>query len=324
MITFAWPYLFFLLPLPYIVYRFFKGRTFYESAPLKVPDLDDFTGFQQAGVFSIPKKNLVLASLIWLSLVTAAARPQWVGEMVALPQAGRDLLLAVDLSGSMQTQDFESNGKMVDRLTALKMIMSDFIERRKGDRIGLVLFGSQAYIQTPLTFDLATVKQLLMESAIGLAGNETAIGDAIGLSVKQLRNSPAASRVLILLTDGNSNAGELKPEKAAEIAARENLKIYTVAIGSKEMLVQTIFGSHLVNPSSELDEETLKMVAEKTNGSYFRAYNMQELSQIYEQIDQLEKIDRSNSYWRPIEEIYFWPLVVALIGICIAVGSRII
>lgn len=234
------------------------------------------------------------------------------GKAVEIPQSGRDLMLAVDLSGSMQMQDFENHGHRVDRLTALKWIAGDFIERRKGDRIGLILFGTHAYLQTPLTFDLSTVKQLLNESAVGLAGNETALGDAIGLAVKQLRDSPHKSRVLILLTDGNSNAGELTPEKAAEIASHAQLKIYTVAIGSKEMVVQTIFGPQRVNPSANLDEKTLKMVAEKTGGEYFRANNTEELARIYQHIDRVEVIERDIQFYRPIEELYAWPLLFAL------------
>ena len=218
---------------------------------------------------SLPKLKTAFVFLIWLLLLTSGARPLWVGKIVEVPQSGRDLMLAVDLSGSMQTKDFEINGQFTDRLTALKLIASDFIERRKGDRIGLILFGTNAYLQTPLTFDIATVKQLLMEAAVGLAGKETAIGDAIGLAVKQLRDSPQASRVLILLTDGNNNAGELTPEKAAEIASHEKLKIHTVAIGSKEMLVPTIFGNKRVNPSAGIDEKALNLVAEKTGGNIF-------------------------------------------------------
>lgn len=314
MIDFAWPYVFLLLPLPWVVYQFFPPGRLHESAPLRVPELNDFSPFQHTLSASSLKPKYIFAFLIWLLLLTAAARPQWAGEIVEIPQSGRDLMIAVDLSGSMQIQDFELKGKYIDRLTALKAVASDFIERRKGDRIGLILFGTHAYLQTPLTFDIATVKQLLREAAVGLAGNETAIGDAIGLAVKQLRDSPQASRVLVLLTDGINNAGELTPEKAAEIAAHENLKIHTVAIGAKEIPVQTIFGIRHMQPSGEIDEKALKMVAEKTGGKYFRAYNTNELAQIYQEIDRLEYSERGNQYYRPTDEIYYWPLLFALIG----------
>lgn len=312
MIEFAWPYLFLLLPLPWIVYKLVPAYKMPETAALRIPELADFTGFQSASASSIPLLKSSLLFLIWCALLTSAARPQWIGDRIEIPQSGRDLMLAVDLSGSMQLPDFEINGKAVDRLTALKWIANDFIEKRKGDRIGLILFGSQAYLQAPLTFDTATVKQLLSESAVGLAGTDTAIGDAIGLAVKQLKNTPESSRVLILLTDGNNNAGELKPEKAAEIASHIHLKIYTVAIGSNEARIQTPFGTQRIK--SDIDEKTLMMVAEKTGGQYFRAYNTKELVQIYQHIDKLEKIEATKHYYRPTDEMYHWPLAAALIA----------
>lgn len=313
MIEFAWPYAFLLIPLPWIIYKLLPPSTFNKQAALRVPDLHDFHHFQQRSFLSSPKFKTLFVFLIWLALLTSAARPQWIGNMVEIPQSGRDLMLAVDLSGSMQIKDFEINDQHTDRLTALKLIVSDFIDRRKGDRIGLILFGSQAYLQTPLTFDIATVKQLLMESSVGLAGNETAIGDAIGLAVKQLRDTPQESRVLILITDGNHNTGELLPEKAAEIAAHEKLKIHSIAIGAKQMVVQTFFGPKQI-ANSDIDEKTLQMVAEKTGGQYFRAYNTSELVKIYQFIDQLESIKQTSQFYRPTDEIYHWPLGLAMIG----------
>ena len=323
MMEFAWPYVFLLIPLPWLVYKFLTPCNYNINAALKVPELKDFCHFQQQSTTSFPKFKAIFIFLIWLALLTSAARPQWIGKKVEIPQSGRDLMLAVDLSGSMQIKDFEINGQFTDRLSALKMIASDFIDRRKGDRIGLILFGTQAYLQTPLTFDVSTVKQLLKESVVGLAGNETAIGDAIGLAVKQLRDSPQASRVLILLTDGNNNAGELSPEKAAEIASHINLKVHTIAIGSNEMVVQTIFGTRSIHPSAEIDEKALKMVAEKTGGKYFRAHNTKELIQIYQDIDRLESIERKGQYYRPTEEMYDWPLLIALICIGILMSAQL-
>lgn len=313
MILFAWPFLFFLLPLPWLIFRFFPISQKRHHVQLIIPDLKDFDGFRtpasSSSFFSLKTLSLFL---IWSLLIASAARPQWVGKAVEIPQSGRDLMLAVDLSGSMQMEDFKINGRVVDRLTALKWIAGDFIEKREGDRIGLILFGTNAYLQTPLTFDLKTVKQLLHESAVGLAGNETDIGDAIGLAVKQMRESPSASKVLILLTDGNNNTGELTPKKAAEIAAHAQLKVHTVAIGSNEMMIQTFFGPQKINPSAEIDEKTLQEVAEKTGGQYFRAYNAAELVNIYDHINRLEVIERDFKTYRPIDELYFWPLLIAL------------
>lgn len=312
-IEFAWPYLFILIPLPWLVFKLLPASSYNENAMLRVPVFSDFSFFQSpASTSSTSRGKACFIFLIWLALLTSAARPQWVGNAVELPQSGRDLMLAVDLSGSMQIQDFEINGKILDRLSAIKLIASDFIERRRGDRIGLILFGTHAYLQTPLTFDVTTVKQLLMETAVGLAGPETAIGDAIGLAVKQLRDRPQASRVLVLITDGVNNAGELTPEKAAEIAANERLKIHTIAIGSKQTSVQTVFGARMMPPGAEIDEKSLKLVAEKTGGEYFRAYNTHELAQIYRHIDRLEQHEQANQYYRPIREMYYWPLGIAL------------
>lgn len=325
MIEFSWPYVFLLLPLPWVVYKFLPAIKFNQNAALKIPELDDFNTFQSELVRVVPSLKASLAILLWLALLTSAARPQWMGEAIEIPQSGRDLMLAVDLSGSMQIKDFEINKQYTDRLTALKLIASDFIDRRKGDRIGLILFGTNAYLQTPLTFDTATVKQLLKEAKVGLAGNETAIGDAIGLAVKQMRESPQASRVLILLTDGNNNAGQLTPEKAAEIASHAQLKVHTIAIGAENMLIQTPFGARNVKSSAKIDEKALKMVAEKTGGNYFRAYNTPELVQIYQDIDRLETIEQKAQYYRPTDEMYYWPLWVALtcIGLLLCYKSII-
>ncbi len=324
MIEFATPYVFLLLPLPLIFYFLIPQAKGSESAALKVPDIDDFAPFQRT--ISVRKRNfftLILTCLTWIALVTAAARPQWVKNPIQIPQTGRDLMLAVDLSGSMMMEDFEVRGRAVDRLTALKLILGEFIDRRKGDRLGLILFGSQAYMQTPLTFDTATVKQLLNEAVVGLAGKETAIGDAIGLAVKHLRDTPQESRVLILLTDGINNTGELSPEKAAELAANAKLKIYTVAIGSNEAIVQTLFGARRIHPSADIDEEGLKFVAEKTGGHYFRAYDTKDLVKIYQKIDQLEMMEKENKTYRPKDDIFTIPLLLALTLIGILAVVRV-
>ena len=313
MIQFAWPYIFLLFPLPWMVYRWISPCQKWQNVQLIVPDLVDFACFQKPFMASFSKIKYFCAFFIWLALLTAAARPQWVGENIEIPQSGRDLMLAVDLSGSMQMTDFKLNGQLVDRLTAIKGIVSEFIEKRKGDRIGLILFGSNAYLQVPLTFDRKTVIQLLNESAIGLAGGETAIGDAIVLAVKQLQGSPQKAKVLVLLTDGNNNAGALTPDKAADIAARAHLKIHTIAIGAKELLVRSFFGVQKINPSADIDEKTLQLIAEKTGGQYFRAYQTEELNQIYQHIDRLEVIERDAKYYRPLEEWYIWPLLFACI-----------
>jgi Ca-activated chloride channel family protein len=312
MIHFEWPWLLTALPLPLLVRWLLPANTPLEQSALKVPFLDDFSDAKTPLISKHQQWPLLLATIAWFLLVIACTRPQWLGEPIEQAVSGRDLMLAVDLSGSMEEQDFLINKNPVDRLTAIKWVASDFINRRIGDRIGLILFGTQAYLQTPLTFDRKTVLTLLNESAIGLAGENTAIGDAIGLAVKRLKNQPANSRVLILLTDGANTAGEVSPLKAAELAAASQLKIYTIGVGADEMIVRSFFGNRKVNPSRDLDENTLVKVAESTGGRYFRARNSEELNNIYMLLDKLEPVEKDKQYFRPRSELYFWPLSLAL------------
>jgi Ca-activated chloride channel family protein len=314
-IEFDWPWLFLLLPLPWLVGRLLPAVEGGEEAPLRVPELAPFASrvAGQGKRFSPPRLQQWLALLAWALLVSAAARPLWVGEALELPVSGRDLMLAVDLSGSMEAEDFLIQGRTINRLLATQVVAGDFIERRVGDRIGLILFGRHAYLQAPLTFDRKTVHTLLDEAAIGLAGKETAIGDAIGLAVKRLRAQKEGSRVLILLTDGANTAGEVDPLKAAELAAAAGLKIYTIGIGADEMQVHSLFGTRRVNPSRELDEKSLKAIAAATGGRYFRARDTGELSRIYALLDQLEPVARERQLYRPKQALYIWPLAAALL-----------
>ena len=314
MMQFEWPWLWLLLPLPWLLRWLLPAVPVHGDAALRVPFLDDFsTARGETGTAAQSRWPLWVAAMAWLLLIAALTRPQWLGDAIELPVSGRDLMLAVDLSGSMEVEDFQWQGELVNRLVATKVVASGFIDRRTGDRLGLILFGQQAYLQTPLTFDRETVKQLLLESAIGLAGKETAIGDAIGLAVKRLRDHPVNSRVLILLTDGANTAGEVDPLKAAELAADAGLKIYTIGIGADEMVVRSLFGTRRVNPSQDLDEKTLRTIAESSGGRYFRARDTQELEQIYRLLDELEPVDEESRYFRPVHALYPWPLAVALL-----------
>jgi Ca-activated chloride channel family protein len=315
-LTFAWVWLLLLLPLPWLVRRLLSAAPKASLQALRVPWFAMMTA-TQSGLMKKPLLAAV-ASLAWVLLVVAAARPQWVGEIETLPVTGRDLLLAVDISGSMDTQDMVLDRKAVNRLAVVKKVAGEFIQRRRGDRVGLVLFGSRAYLQTPLTFDTETTAILLEESEIGLAGRETAIGDAIGLAVKRLRDDAASERVLILLTDGANTSGEVQPMQATEFAAREDMTIYTVGVGADEMMVQDFFGSRLVNPSADLDEDTLKAIAERTGGAYFRARDAEALARIYEQLDELEPVESDQESIRPIDELFFWPLSAAFLLVLLA------
>lgn len=313
MIHFAWPWIFLLLPLPWLVRRLAPAAPPASGGVLYAP----FAPYLAASAGSSarpPRLGRTLALLlIWLLLLAAAARPQWLGEPGELPETGRNLMLAADLSGSMETPDLSPQGEEVTRLDVVKGVAGEFIERRQGDRVGLILFGSQAYLQAPLTFDRITVRQLLDQSMIGIAGRETAIGDAIGLAVKRMRQAPAGQAVMILLTDGANTAGQVAPRQAATLAAQAGLKIYTIGIGAETMRVRGLFGSHRVNPSADLDEETLKFIATTTGGRFFRAEDLNALKAVYQQIDALEPAAGSSRLVRPVTSLYPWPLAGALL-----------
>ena len=258
----------------------------------------------------------ICAVLAWIALVAAAMQPQWLGEPVALPASGRDLMLAVDVSGSMDERDMRVAGQRLNRLQAVQLLAGDFISRRQADRVGLVLFGRQAYVYSPLSLDRATVAALLAEAEVGLAGRETAIGDAIALAVKRLRDSPASDRVLILLTDGVSNAGNVQPDKAAELAAQSGVRVHTIGFGGDGG------GGLFQLRRAEIDEAQLQRIAEATGGRSFRARNTDELEQIYSLLDQIEPVEVDQRSFRPQRALFHWPLAAALALLLVAGALR--
>ena len=318
MLEFDYPWLLASLPLPLLL-RWLLPVKEQQDAALKVPFYQELasTSTSTRGALQNSRLSIALLSLIWLAALVAAAAPKWIGEPISLPSSGRDLLIAVDISGSMDTEDMVLNNRQVNRLSVVKQVVGDFVVRRESDRLGLVLFGSQAYLQAPLTFDRSTVNTLLQEAQLGFAGEKTAIGDAIGLAVKRLRARPESSRVLILLTDGANTSGEVTPLKAAELAKQEHIKIYTVGVGASAMTVPGLFGSNFgarrINPSADLDEGTLMKIAESTGGRYFRARNPEELNNIYTILDTLEPIEQNNEVFRPVRSLFYWPLALAFI-----------
>ena len=306
MMSFIWPWAFAILPLPFVLRLLLPRAKVTNDAALLVPDLSEY---QLDDKFTYTDKKslwpLLLYSLAWICLIIALARPQWTGDPIELPISGRDLILAIDISMSMDHK-IRNDLRSVKKITATKAVASAFIEKRVGDRIGLILFGDQAYVQSPLTFDRTTVNILLQEAVTGLAGQATAIGDAIGLAVKRLdksqqqlsanagQNKLSEDRVLILLTDGVSNRGEITPLKAAELAAKKGLKIHTIGIGNRG--------------TRELDETTLRKVAKITGGQYFRAYNTSDLVKIYALLDELEPVEKDVKSYRPVKTLFYIPL----------------
>jgi Ca-activated chloride channel family protein len=308
----AWPWVLLALPLPLIVRAVLPEARSMQNAGLKVPSLSYFsTVTGRSDRDHLLNWKTWLAAVAWVLLVLAAARPEKIGDELDVPVAGRNLMLAVDLSGSMDQKDFELGNRRVDRLTATKAVASDFIGRREGDRIGLILFGERAYLQVPLTLDRETVKILLMESMIGLAGEKTAIGDAITLAVKRIheQDEEPGEQVLILLTDGANTAGEIDPLKAAELAQQVGLRIYTIGIGAEQLEVSSLLGGRRqINPSADLDEATLTTIADLTGGKYFRATDTASLQDIYRLVDELEPVEEPEAGFRPVKSLYYWPL----------------
>jgi len=314
MIEFLWPWVFAMLPLPWLL-RHFMPRAGKREAALYVPFFRTLSRLD-ANPTHGNVRNITLATmaiLAWILLVTATARPQWIGDPIELPTTGRDLMLVVDISGSMEAQDMQLGGQGANRLQVVKSVVGDFVARRTGDRLGLILFAARAYTQAPLTFDRMTVETLLYEAQIGIIEeNATAIGDGIGLGVKHLRERPEASRVIIMLTDGVNNAGEVTPLQAGELAMREKVKVYTIGIGAESGASSSLFGPRSVNPSADLDVDTLTEIATSTGGQFFRARDRNELERIYTMLDELEPVDQEAETFRPIQSLFFWPLGVAL------------
>lgn len=316
----AWPWMLLWLPLPFLLRKLLPPVVSTREAGLKVPSFRGFSVLnERSEVEQLLNWRFWVAVVAWILLVLASARPQRIGDELDVPVSGRNLMLAVDLSGSMDAKDFELGNRRVDRLTATKAVASDFIGRREGDRIGLILFGERAYLQVPLTLDRETVNILLLESFIGLAGEKTAIGDAITLAVKRIheQGAEADEQVLVLLTDGANTAGEVDPLKAAELAQQIGLRIYTIGIGAEQMVVSSITGGlRRVNPSADLDEETLTRIADMTGGRYFRAKDTAGLQEIYRLLDEMEPVAEPEAGFRPVKSLYYWPLggAIALAG----------
>jgi len=312
MLRFTWWWAALLFPLPLFVYWFMPPAPEEHHVALRVPFFSEITNLGTHG-HGTPRSRMYLVLMAaWLLLLLAAARPQWVADPVGVTVSGRDLMLAVDISGSMKTQDLQMGGEYLSRLQVVKHVAGDFIERREGDRIGLILFGTRAYLQTPLTFDRRTVRTLLDESEIGLAGERTAIGDAIGLAVKRLKQRDTPHRVLILLTDGANTAGVIAPLRAAELAAATGLRIYTIGVAADELIVRDFLGTRRVNPAADLDESTLNHIAETTGGRYFRARETETLTKIYGLLDELEPIAAEDEYLRPVSELFMYPLALVM------------
>lgn len=321
MIHLAWPWMALLLPLPWLIYLWRKpvepnGAIVFVPLAMTLPaDTTQTAGGSRAGRWML--------AAIWLLLVAAAMRPQWLGEPQPIPTTGRRLMLAIDVSGSMATEDMAGGAS---RLQVVQQVAGSFIDGRHGDRVGLILFGTQPYLQAPLSADLTTVHDFLNEAVVGVAGTQTAIGDAIGLAIKRLRAqadaghpAPPGQTVLVLLTDGVNDAGAMPPLEAAKLAAQSGLRIYTIGVGAADD-GGGFFG--VGGGNSDLDEQTLQQIAKLTGGEYFRATDANALQAVYRQIDRLEPAAGTQQWLRPADEWFDWPLAAALLLSLPALGMR--
>jgi Ca-activated chloride channel family protein len=308
MLTIAQTWLFLLLPLPWLVRKLLPGHH-ERKAAVRVPfmqRLSRLAGLKPGSDIAIASRRTsqwLVLSLAWLLVVAAMTRPQWLGEPIIKELPMRDLLLAVDLSGSMEAQDFtDFDGNVVDRLTAVKQVLDVFLERRDGDRIGLILFGSAAFVQVPFTDDLDVVRELLDEAQIRMLGPRTMLGDAMGLSINLFERSEVEERVLIVLTDGNDTGSLVPPERAAEIARDNGVVVHTIAIGDPASVGE-----------QALDEKTLENIATLTGGGYYHANDTKELEAIYDHLDEINPRQVETQSFRPVTDLYHWPLAASIL-----------
>jgi len=320
--SFHWPWFAVLLPLPLLIWRFWPHK----RKPADFQDHGNGTTLlhpalgRLASTFLTARslthmgslQRTIMLALLWVALIVALMRPQWLEPYTEVRTEGYDLMLAVDTSRSMEALDFTVNNRQVTRMAVIKGVLGRFIKAREGDRIGMVVFGSQAFILSPMTLDVQAVHTLVDSIVARMAGDGTAIGDAIGLSVKKLRERPEGSRVLILVTDGENTEGSLPPKLAAQLAAHEGIRIYTIGVGSKG-LVPFFEDGQLTQVKMEIDEDLLTEIASMTGGAYFRATDTNALEQIYQRVDALEKTQAESRTVMLPQPLYRWPLGLALL-----------
>lgn len=314
----AYPYALLLLLLPFVWRWLMPAVKGLHGDALRVPFIGDLEkiSIQSGSLWRMSgntagwSRGTWLLYLVWFLLVLAAARPQWIGEPVRLKNESRDIMLVMDISNSMLEQDFSLNGLRINRLLAVKRAASEFLKKRSQDRVGLILFGTRAYLQAPLTFDKQSVDEILWSMEAGMAGNSTSIGDAAGLALKTIKDSnDPQNKIIILLTDGENNDGSLSLAQAIKLAQEEKIKIYTIGVGSDRNFFASFLGMQL---GSGLDERGLKDLAAATKGQYFRAEDSAGLQKIYDTIDQLEPTSRDDRFIQETHELYYIPLLAAI------------
>ena len=307
--TFAWLWALALLPLYWLI----KSRQRHQQG-LEHPFL--FALAERDFKPATPKRQ-ILPALAWLCLVLALTRPQWIGPPLDSESQGRAIYLSVDISESMLERDMRWNNRPINRFQAVQAVVKEFIENRVQDYIGLVVFGSFAEVQSPLTADSKALVGILDDVLPGMAGQSTAIGDGLAVAAKQLRDSPAKDKVIILLSDGENRTGNLTPEQAIEVAKASDIKVYTIGFGSDSR--SSLFGGFGLNlGGSGIDETTLKEIAQQTGGQYFRATTSQELLNVFQAIEQLEPSQEHITQQHMVIELFWLPLL----GFIVLTGTR--
>lgn len=319
---YPWVLLFLALPVLLLFWEWLLGRKVVMRYPM-VSRIFPLFRAGDARVLWVRPVLLALALSLW---IVALARPQWVERETEISSEGIDIMLAMDASGSMAAMDFKLKGRAVNRLTVVKRVVSDFIKKQRGDRLGMVIFGENAYTQCPLTLDYGVLVQLLDHIQVGIAGEGTAVGEGLALSLKRLKDAPGKSKVVILLTDGRNNSGKISPEKAAEIAKTLGIKVYTIGIGTRGPVPfpqEGIFGTRLVYVNLDLDQETLENIARITGGRYFYAADTGKLEAIYDEIGELEKSEVKVKHYESFDEWfrYFLWGGVALVFLEVLLGN---
>jgi len=306
MLELVYPWALALLALPLVMRLLPAYKESRDS--VKVPFFDKLVTLSEqrpdsgAMILSRDRAQLFLVGFMWLCLVLAAAKPEWIGPPIEQQKSGRDLMIAMDLSGSMEARDFTlPNGETLSRLQAVKRGLANLAKRRSTDRLGLIVFGNAAYLQSPFTDDHAVWAQLVAETEVGMAGQSTVFGDAIGLAIKLFRESESQNRVLIILTDGNDTGSTVPPIDAAKVAATYDIRIYTIAIGDPATVGE-----------EALDIETIERVSEVTGGQDFQILDREELRAAYQTIAELEPELYETISFRPRQSLHWVPVGVAL------------
>ena len=319
MLELAYPWALLALPLPLLAWWLLPPQRERVSA-LRIPFFEQIVAAAgseaRAGAVVMRRRwlQMVMAVVVWSLLILGLAKPEWVGEPIVRTEAARDIMLAIDLSGSMDYRDFPGeNGEPVTRFNAVQRVVDRFVAARKSDRIGLIVFGTKAYVQLPFTRDLDTARALVELMEVGMAGPQTALGDSIGLAIRSFESSEVEDRLLILLTDGNDTASTMTPINAADIAKLNGVAIYTIGIGNVQ-----------ATGEDRVDFEVLDAIASRTGGEFFNAEDEAALDAVYRRIDETAAAEVRTQSWRPRESLVHWPAGIATVLALLAYAALLL